>query len=149
VELRFILLLVGNGGRQYQFRAHDEGVLEQLPACVREQLPIVFTRGGAIERTLLETMVRNVASGASVADQQRMVREAHMRSYTHHKNTYIQYAAERSDLRQKEAGSKLFPGLQQRPAPAPAEFGAYDDKEGYRGWIPSTSWLSGNTSLIA
>ncbi|GAQ93224.1 hypothetical protein KFL_013720010, partial [Klebsormidium nitens] len=132
----------GNGGKPYQFRSHDEGVLSQLPAAVLEQLPIVFTRGGAIERSLLETMVRNVASSASVADQQKMIREAHMRTFTQHKNNYIQYAAARAELQQKRGGALLFPGVQ-RESPPPADFGEYDDKEGYRGWIPSTSWIAG------
>eukprot|EP00243_Klebsormidium_subtile_P008236 TRINITY_DN3852_c0_g3_i2.p1 TRINITY_DN3852_c0_g3~~TRINITY_DN3852_c0_g3_i2.p1 ORF type:complete len:563 (+),score=97.89 TRINITY_DN3852_c0_g3_i2:62-1750(+) len=136
----------GNDGKPYQFRSHDEGVLDQLrrhcPA-VLDQLQIVFTRGGAIERSLLDTMVRNVASSASVADQQRMVREAHMRTFTQHKNTYIQYAAARAKLRQQQGGALLFPGLSQQPPEAPADFGEYGDKEGYRGWIPSTSWIAG------
>ncbi|GAQ90322.1 hypothetical protein KFL_006270040 [Klebsormidium nitens] len=132
-----------NGGKPYQFRSHDEGVLSQLPAAVLEQLPIIFTRGGAIERSLLDTMVRNVATGASVADQQKMVKEAHMRTFAQHKNTYYQYAAARVKLRQEKAGARLFPGLSQQQSSPPADFGEYDDKDGYRGWIPSTSWVSG------
>ncbi|GAQ87318.1 acetamidase/formamidase [Klebsormidium nitens] len=136
----------GNDGKPYQFRSHDEGVLEQVrrqAPAVLEQLGIVFTRGGAIERCLLDTMVRNVASGASIADQQRMVREAHMRTFTQHKNTYIQYAAARARRRQAQGGSLLFPGVVQQAPPTPADFGEYGDKEGYRGWIPSTSWIAG------
>ncbi|GAQ84142.1 hypothetical protein KFL_001770280 [Klebsormidium nitens] len=135
-----------NGGKAYQFRSHDEGVLDQIrqkQPAVLEQLAIVFTRGGAIERSLLDTMVRNVVSGASIADQQRMVREAHMRTFTQHKCTYIQYAAARARRRQEQGGSLLFPGAVQQTPPAPADFGEYGDKDGYRGWIPSTSWIAG------
>jgi hypothetical protein len=123
-------LLAGNDGKPYQFRSHDEGVLNQLPSAVLEQLLIVFTRGGAIECSLLETMVRNVASGASVAYQQKMVREAHMRTFIQYKNSYIQYAAARAELQQKRGGALLFPGHVQRQSPPPADFGEYDDKEG-------------------
>lgn len=140
-----LLLFAGNGGKQYQFCAHDEGVLQQLPACVRDQLPIIFTRKGAIEQNLLDTMVRNAATAnsASLADQQRMVREAHMCTYTQQKNSYYQYAAERATLKREQAGSRLFSGIQHTNPPAPADFGAYDDRDGYRGWIPSTTWISG------
>lgn len=119
-----------------------EQVRRQCPA-VLEQLSIVFTRGGAIERSLLDTMVRNVASSASVADQQKMVREAHMRTFTQHKVAYLQYAAARARLRQEQGGARLYPGRAQQPSPPPADFGEYGDKEGYRGWIPSTSWIAG------
>ncbi|GAQ92967.1 hypothetical protein KFL_012280010 [Klebsormidium nitens] len=135
-----------NGGKAYQFRSHDEGVLDQIrrkQPAVLEQLAIVFTRGGAIERSLLDTMVRNVVSGASLADQQKMVREAHMRTFVQHKATYIQYAAARVKLRQQQSGALLFPGVAQPTPPAPADFGEYGDRAGYRGWIPSTSWLAG------
>ena len=57
--------------------------------------------------------------------------------------TYIQYAAARAKLRQEHTGARLFPGLAQQPSPSPADFGEYGDKDGYRGWIPSTSWISG------
>ena len=117
--------------------------MSQLPAAVLEQLPLILTRGGAIERSLLDTMVRNVAAAASVADQQKMVKEAHMRTFTQLKTTYYQYAAARAKLRQEKAGARLFPGVTQHQSPAPAEFGEYDDKDGYRGWIPSTSWIAG------
>jgi hypothetical protein len=140
-----LLVFAGNGRKQYQFRAHDEGVLQQLPSCVRDQLPIIFTRKGAIERNLLDTMVRNAATpnSSSLSDQQRMVREAHMRTYTQKKNSYYQYAAERATLKREQAGSRLFPGIQYTDPPAPAQFVAYDDRDGYRGWIPSTTWISG------
>lgn len=143
------LLAAANEGKPHRFRSHDEGVLIQLPAAVLEQLPIIFTRGGAIERSLLDTMVRNVATGASVADQQKMVKEAHMRTFTQLKNTYFQYAAARAKLRQAKAGARLFPGLPQQPSPPPADFGEYSDKDGYRGWIPSTSWIAGVPHLTA
>lgn len=61
----FVLFLcAANDGKPYQFRSHDEGVLNQLPNAVLKQLHIIFTRGGAIERSLLDNMVRNVATGA-------------------------------------------------------------------------------------
>jgi hypothetical protein len=110
---------------------------------VLEQLPVIFTRGGAIERCLLDTMVRNVAAGASIADQQKMVKEAHMRTFTQQKNTYYQYAAARAKLRQEKAGAALFLGLSHRQPPPPADSEKYNDKNGYRGWIPSTSWIAG------
>lgn len=121
----------------------------QLPDAVLEQLPIIFTRGGAIERSLLDTMVRNVATGASVADQQKMVKEAHMRTFTQLRVTYYQYAAARVKLGQEKAGGRLYPGRSQNQSPPPAEFGEYSDKDGYRGWIPSTSWIAGVRKLAA
>lgn len=120
----------------------------QQPA-VLEQLAVVFTRGGAIERSLLDTMVQIVASAASLASQQKMVQEAHMRTFFEHKATYIQYAAARAKLRQEQSGARLFPGLAQQPSPPPTDFGEYGDKDGYRGWIPLTSWISGEFCLVS
>lgn len=114
-----------------------------------EQLPVVFTRGGAIESSLLDTIVRNVATSAGVADQQKMVKEAHMRTFTKHKVTYYQYAAARAKLRQEKAGARLFPGMPQNQSPPRADFGEYDDKDGYRGWVPSISWFTGAHSRMA
>lgn len=149
--MNLLVSSTANNGKPYQFRSHDEGVLDQLrrhQPAVLEQLAIVFTRGGAIERSLLDTMVRNVASAASVSDQQKMVREAHMRTFVQHKTTYIQYAAARAKLRHEHSGGRLYPGRAQQPPPPPADFGEYSDKDGYRGCIPSTSWISGESQAV-
>ena len=63
------------------FMAHHPGVLEQLPAHLTEDLEFVLTHRGAITRSLMNILSRNLLSGQSLNDFAEMVEESHMETY--------------------------------------------------------------------
>lgn len=135
-------MFAANGGKDYQFRAHDEGVMKQLPESLKSSLNVRFTQHGAVEVSLMDFMLRNVSSGVSFADSADAVQELHHITYNRNKLGHLQYSAERGKLAQKR--NTFFKGAKSSPTPVPPppDFGAYEDKQGYRGWIPSRSYLS-------
>ncbi|GAQ90826.1 hypothetical protein KFL_006900010 [Klebsormidium nitens] len=132
----------GNEGKDYQFRAHDEGVIKQLSAALEASLNIRFTQHGAVDVSLMDFLLRNVSSGVAFADSADAVQELHYITYNRSKLGHMQYTAERGKLALKRASYFNSATVASGQVPPPADFGAYEDKQGYRGWIPSRSYLT-------
>ncbi|GAQ93169.1 hypothetical protein KFL_013380010, partial [Klebsormidium nitens] len=132
----------GNNCKDYQFRAHDEGVIKQLPAALESSLNIRFTQHGAVEVSLMDFLLRNVSSGVSFADSTDAVQELHYITYNRSKLGHLQYTAERGRLAQKRSSFFMGSAGASAQVPQPPDFGAYKDRQGYRGWVPSRSYLT-------
>ena len=85
-------------------------VLERLPDYIKLQLPITFTRRGAIDRSMLDTLTHTVMHGGSFTAAAQGIADACKRREQRHQQLYMQY-----QLAQQQPGRQaLLPALLQQ-----------------------------------
>jgi hypothetical protein len=63
------------------FNAYDEEVINNLPAAIRNQLPFVNTKNGAMFQMDVDLLDRDLTNGKSIRDFNETIREVNQKRY--------------------------------------------------------------------
>ena len=66
-------------------------VLDRLPDYIKQQLPITFTRRGAIDRSMLDTLTHTVLHGGSFTAAAAGIADACKRREQKHQQLYMPF----------------------------------------------------------
>lgn len=101
-------------------------LLARYPDIVRDQLPLLITRKGAMELEVHAALARDAGTGGSFADFAARISEQQHEEYYNAELRYLHVAEERArQLRKMHAGRLMFDRSCPAPNTAPAEFGSY------------------------
>lgn len=115
------------------FQGYDRGVLEKLPLYIRSQFPFVVHKKVVLDNTLVDMLCRQVVKKQSVADFRKLVSEL---GYLKYWRTVHEYVSLELSKRGREENTWRL-GIGPDPNRAVPEFGYFDDRDGYRGQVPS------------
>ena len=114
-------------------------VLERLSDYNKLKLPITFTRRGAIDRSMLDTMKHTVMHGGSFTAASQGIADACKRREQRHQQLYMQY-----QLAQQQSGRQaLLPALlQQEQTKDSQAANSFKHLQVSTSFQPSRQWLS-------
>ena len=114
-------------------------VLERLPDYIKLQLPITFTRRGAIDRSMLDTLTHTVMHGGSFTAAAQGIADACKRREQRNQQLYMQY-----QLAQQQPGRQApLPALlQQTQAGDSQAANSSKHLQVSTSFQPSRQWLS-------
>ena len=114
-------------------------VLDRLPEHIKQQLPVTFTRRGAIDRSMLDTLTHTVLHGGSFTAAAAGIADACKRREQRHQQLYMHF-----QLSQQQPGQQgLIPVLLQQDQPGNSQ-AANSSKhlQVSTSFQPSRQWLS-------
>ncbi|XXQ31558.1 3'-5' exonuclease [Plasmodiophora brassicae] len=115
------------------FSGHDPELLVSLPSFVRTVFPAFITHRSGIDKSVLDEMRSLVDHGVSIAGFARHLMETHTLRYT---RTQIQYFGAL-----QHCLHRFGYAFTKQQAISPQQFSAFDDPNGYDGFVPSASFL--------
>lgn len=111
-------------------------VLEQLPDFVVEQLPVILTHRGAIDKDVADLMVEEVLSpGGDFSSVERRLRELRNQDFVRTQQLYYQFY---DWITSPVDGQPRINAHKE-----PKSFGKLEDMDEYWGCVPTSQWLSG------
>ncbi|KAK9868790.1 hypothetical protein WJX84_010625 [Apatococcus fuscideae] len=78
-----------NKAKEYQFAAHHDGVLAQLPPCIRSQFPAVLTAKAGLDASLMRKLQIEIAEGESMANFTNTLNELHHMEFLERELVYL------------------------------------------------------------
>ena len=109
--------MVKGGGRGAStWTALHPTVLEKLPAFIQLQLPITFTRRGAVDRAMLDRLIDSILRGGSFTEAADGIREACMRRDMRLRENQMQFLLYKEQLSAAEGKSPTQELAGQSPA---------------------------------
>ena len=114
-------------------------VLDRLPDYIKLQLPITFSRHGAIDRSVLDTLTHSILHGGSFTVAAAGIADACKRREQRHQQLYMQYQL----AQQKSGRQALLPALlQQTQAGDSQAANSSKHLQVSTSFQPSRQWLS-------
>lgn len=115
---------------QTTFLAHDTRIIAKLPLYVQSKFPAWLTARSGIDMELVAMTRTLFSEGFGPAPLANMLKENHTRKYHLLKREYLSFVKYK-----RQSGSVIYDGVVE-------EFGAFDDKKGYNGYVPSAPYLT-------
>ncbi|BGP42409.1 hypothetical protein JCM10449v2_006414 [Rhodotorula kratochvilovae] len=126
----------GTSGCGQTFIAWDPRLLDQLPEWLRAAFPFVLTHRGACTSDVLDQLRAAMSHSVGAVAFSSMMRRTYRLEYDKRRIMYLQSIADKHFL----PSGELKPSVVAHPTFAP--FSAFDDPQGYAGYVPSAPWFS-------
>ncbi|KAH8553886.1 hypothetical protein BGW37DRAFT_548126 [Umbelopsis sp. PMI_123] len=124
--------------------AHEEHILCQLPLHLQAEFPAILTHSSAISRRAADLMKSLLQNSVGPKRFVKVLRELHMLRHDRLEMQYLSAMKYNMDRRRMDGQSNLeafFGSATVGSSEIPKPFSDFDDKLGYAGWVPTTTYL--------
>lgn len=124
--------------------AHDEHILRQLSLHLQAEFPAILTHSSAISRHAADLMRSLLQNSVGPKLFVKVFRELHMLRHDRLEMQYLSAVKYNMDRRRMDDQSNLeafFGSATVGSSEIPKPFSDFDDKLGYAGWVPTTTYL--------